>query len=104
MPQENEAVRDGDVEEEVVHILVELPAPLLALVVPPELVTVVHSSHEPIVQNHSLWTWDSDPGSVELPSLHCRWLPLPSPPFCLAKQWHSLGPSGRFSILPYQVI
>ena len=40
MPQENKATRDGDVEEEVVHILVELPAPLSALV-SPELVTAV---------------------------------------------------------------
>ena len=56
MPQENEAVRDGDIKEEVIHVLVEFPALFSALVVPPELVTVVHSSHEAVIKDHSLWT------------------------------------------------
>ena len=77
VPQEDEAVRDGDIKQEVVHIFVELPGPLSALIVPPELVTVVHSSHKAVVQDDSLWTWDTDPGSVQLPPLYLsdsRWL------------------------------
>ena len=58
MPQEDEAVGDGDIEQEVINILVEFPAPFSALVVPSQLVTVIHSSHEPVVQQ---WTWDGDP-------------------------------------------
>ena len=70
VPQENEAVRDGDIEEEVIHILIKLLASLSALIVPPELVAVVHSSHEPVVQENSQWTWDGDPGPIQLPPLH----------------------------------
>ena len=54
----------------IIHILIKLLAPLSALIVPPELVAVVHSSHEPVVQENSQWTWDGDPGPIQLPPLH----------------------------------
>ena len=49
----NEGIGDGNIKQKVVNIFVDLPALHSDMVVPPELVTPVHSSHTIVVSLYS---------------------------------------------------
>ncbi len=53
---QNEGISYGDIKQKVVNVFVDLPTFYSYMVVPPQLVTLVHSSHTLIVPLYSFRT------------------------------------------------
>ena len=67
---EDKRVGDRHVEKEVVDILIKFPTLCAAAVVAAQLITVIHCTHPPIVQDDTLRAGNWDSGAILLPPQH----------------------------------
>ena len=66
----NEGVGDSHVEKKMVNVLVKFPTLGAAAIVASQLITIIHCTHPPVVQNHTLWAGNRDSRAVLLSSQH----------------------------------